>query len=190
MHATFIREHSAHAIHSGLKVGHCPLCRATLSTFLAELPCPHWFLIHGARGFRLDKLAQTFALYEPQAVMEYLRIVAEFDTTRSDGLAPYTESLSGAQREVTLHWRDRTWVFGHAIQGAADSASITSFTLSVYFRSELVGKDLIELGAMDVGPKRTILSKRPPKNRKGEALSGCGGDEQDRLDNARTDSCQ
>src|SRR3954468_3588481 len=102
MQISTMRDHFSASIAAGLAHGQCARCVSSLSSFLAELACPHWFLVHGPRAFRLDKLAEIFQLYDTKSVIDYLRIVAEFSAGPAPELPPYSVVEINGQHEVTI----------------------------------------------------------------------------------------
>ena len=64
------------AIREGICCNHCVLCGTALNSYLDELPCPHWFLVPGWRGFRNRTLAPVFELFDLAQLVDYLKIAA------------------------------------------------------------------------------------------------------------------
>ena len=69
--------HLTAGIRQGLAQNHCALCGMALDSYLDEVPCPHWFVVPGWRGFRSDKLAKVFEVFDLHTVTQYLRVFAE-----------------------------------------------------------------------------------------------------------------
>lgn len=97
----------------------CALCGADLTSYLDEVPCPHWFITSGHRAFSERHLRSVFRVYEVPFVIEYLKLVCTFDRVgRRDFTATaFTWSIS---------WRSRRWIF----EQLADSTA--GFQLSLF----------------------------------------------------------
>lgn len=90
---------------SGEPIGrHCALCGTHLTSYLDEVPCPHWFITTGHRAFNERHLRSIFDVYRVPFVIEYLKLVCKYDRV---GQREVTATPSG----WSLGWRGRRWIF-------------------------------------------------------------------------------
>lgn len=106
---------------------HCVLCDTSLATVLAQVPCPHWFITPGSRGFRIARLLPVFEVFDVGAVIEYLRIFASADR-QHEGAACHEERVDGGSR-IAITWRRRGWLFEPAGPGEPDEAFVLTMLL-------------------------------------------------------------
>ncbi len=135
---------------------HCVLCGTALNSHLDELPCPHWFLAPGWRGFRNRTLARVFELYDLAQVLDYLRIAAA-----SGQSPPWRRREIGGVVEVHIAWGRRDWEFSYEQRDAAPDGTVRRFMLAIRYDGALVDKAQIALaGDGQVSVKPLVQRRR------------------------------
>ena len=142
------------AIREGIDRKHCVLCGTALNTYLDELPCPHWFLAPGWRGFRNRTLARVFELFGLAQLFDYLRIAA--------GDAAWRRRERDGAVDVDIAWGRRDWGFSYEQRDAGPDGRVRRFVLAIRYDGALVDKAQIALaedGEVEVKP---LVQRRRP----------------------------
>lgn len=146
------------SLSEGFLRDHCALCSASLDSVLDEVPCPHWFVTPGWRGFRIDRLTPVFEVFDMHAVIDFLRVLAASGRPR-DNPVPYRTWVEEGSTRVAIDWRRRGWLFeydGHA--GAV--APVQHFLLTTFFDGALMEHARIEFGQRERTVTVTTLVSR------------------------------
>ena len=117
------------AIRAGMHHNQCVLCGTALNTYLDELPCPHWFLVPGWRGFRNRTLAQVFELFDLVQLVDYLKIAAGARQAGDPGIP----------------WR-RGWEFSYDQRDIGPDGRVRRFVLAIRYDEVLVDQAQIAVG--------------------------------------------
>ena len=142
------------SLSNGFLRDHCALCRASLDSVLREVPCPHWFVTPGPRGFRIERLIPVFEVFDMDAVISFLRILAATGRPREHALA-YRAWQDGAIKCTAINWRNRGWLFEQDTQEADASGAVEQIVLSTFLDGELMEKAKVEL---DQRERRVVVT--------------------------------
>jgi hypothetical protein len=151
-------KHLQTSLVEGFDSDHCVLCDASLDTVLEEVPCLHWFVTPGRRGFRIDRLAPVFEIFELDAAIAYLQICAGAEPGRAHLPVQRIWTEDGVTR-VAIHWRRRQWLFEYE-GGAGPAGTVRRFELTMLFEDVVMERARIELGQSERKVVVTTLAKR------------------------------
>jgi hypothetical protein len=127
------------AIRTGIGHKHCVLCGTALNSHLDELPCPHWFLMPGSRGFRNRKLAPVFELYDLVRLVEYLKIAAASGPVGERGI-PWRPGETDGVVGIAIPWGRRRWAFSYDQRDIGPDGRVRRFELAISYDEALVDK--------------------------------------------------
>ena len=140
------------AIREGIVHNHCALCGTALNSYLDELPCPHWFLVPGWRGFRNQTLARVFELFDLVRLVDYLRIAAA--SGQAAGHAgeqgiPWRQGEAEGVVGIAIPWGRRGWEFSYDQCDIGPDGRVRRFVLAIRYDEALVDKAQITVGGSD-----------------------------------------
>lgn len=144
---------------------HCPLCGAALQSVLEEVPCLHWFVTPGARGYRIDRLAPVLEIFELDAIIAFLSVYAATSAVRAKPPV-YQRSVAGDVVTVSISCLRRGWIFEYARTENMDNA-VAVFDLSLLHDQILMEKASIVRGKND---RRVTIFPMAKRRRHPEAL--------------------
>ena len=136
------------AIREGIGHNHCVLCGAALNSYLDELPCPHWFLVPGWRGFRNRALAPVFELFDLARLVDYLRIAAAPGHAGEQGI-PWRSGDADGVVGIAIPWGRRAWEFSYDQRDIGPDGRVRRFVLGIRYDEALVDQAQITLGGGD-----------------------------------------
>jgi len=82
----------------------CVLCHMPLQAYRDDVPCLHWLLLSGRRGFSATDLRRVFDQFDVRMAVDYLRTVAMADRSARS-------SFERCDAGYVIRWRRRQWVF-------------------------------------------------------------------------------
>ena len=139
---------SVELLESSLKEGfikkHCALCGASLSSVLAEVPCVHWFVTPGARGFRIARLAPVFEMFERDVIISFLRVFAGSARIRA-GAPAYREWVTNGVTTISIRWQRRAWLFEFDKLRDHLNPAVSDFDLTLFYDDIVMEKAYIKL---------------------------------------------
>lgn len=140
------------AIREGIGHNHCVLCGMALNSYLDELPCPHWFLVPGWRGFRNRTLARVFELFDLARLVDYLRIAAASGQAAGHAAGqgiPWRRAEADGVVGVAIPWGRRAWEFSYDQRDIGPDGRVRRFVLGIRYDEALVDMAQITLGGAD-----------------------------------------
>lgn len=135
------------AIRDGIGHNHCVLCGTALNSYLDELPCPHWFLVPGWRGFRNRTLARVFELFDLAQLVDYLKIAAS-GNEEGHGI-PWRRGEPDGVVGIAIPWGRRGWEFSYDQRDIGCDGRVRRFVLAIRYDEALVDKAQITVGGAD-----------------------------------------
>ena len=132
------------AIRDGIGRNHCVLCGAALNSYLDELPCPHWFLVPGWRGFRNRTLARVFELFDLAQLVDYLKIAAASRHAGEQGIPWRLGEVEGSVG-IAIPWGRRRWEFSYDQRDIGPDGRVRRFLLAIRYDEALVDQAQITL---------------------------------------------
>ncbi|GEM_PF-1727180 len=149
----------------------CGLCGVPLGSYLDEMPCPHWFVAQGWRGFRFVWLARVFEVFDLGALIGHLRKLAnEGGGDAGNGAAYRKWTENGVTHEV-INWRKRSWAFSHETSAVGPGGEVSRFELATCFDGALIEKGLVELDRAERIVRLTPSVRRRRKVDTGQAAA-------------------
>lgn len=133
------------AIRAGMHHNQCVLCGTALNTYLDELPCPHWFLVPGWRGFRNRTLAQVFELFDLVQLVDYLKIAAGARQAGDPGI-PWRRGERDGVVGIAIGWGRRGWEFSYDQRDIGPDGRVRRFVLAIRYDEVLVDQAQIAVG--------------------------------------------
>ncbi len=144
---------------TGFQRDHCALCRTTLESVLREVPCPHWFVTPGPRGFRIERLIPVFEIFDVDAIIDFLRILASSARIREFAL-PFRQWQDDTIKRSAINWRNRGWLFEQHVSPCGAPGDPAQFVLSTFFDGALMEKARVELDPRERTVIVTVLVSR------------------------------
>jgi hypothetical protein len=132
------------AIREGICHKHCVLCGTALNSYLDELPCPHWFLAPGWRGFRNRTLARVFELFDMAQLVDYLKIAADARQAGEHGI-PWLRGDAEGVVGIAIPWGRRAWEFSYDQRDIGADGRVRRFLLAIRYDEALVDQAQITL---------------------------------------------
>jgi hypothetical protein len=136
------------AIREGICRNHCVLCGTALNSYLDELPCPHWFLVPGWRGFRNRTLAPVFELFDLAQLVDYLKIAAASRHAGEQGI-PWRPGGAEGVVDIAIPWGRRGWEFSYDQRDIGPDGRVRRFLLAIRYDEALVDQAQITLAGED-----------------------------------------
>lgn len=136
------------AIREGICRNHCVLCGTALNSYLDELPCPHWFLVPGWRGFRNRTLAPVFELFDLAQLVDYLKIAAASRHAGEQGI-PWRPGEAEGSVGIVIPWGRRGWEFSYDQRDIGPDGRVRRFLLAIRYDEALVDQAQITLAGED-----------------------------------------
>lgn len=135
-------------IREGMRHNQCVLCGTALNTYLDELPCPHWFLVPGWRGFRNRTLARVFEVFDLARLVDYLKIAAASGPAGEHGI-PWRRGECDGVIGIAISWGRRGWEFSYDQRDIGPDGRVRRFVLAIRYDEALVDKAQITVAGDD-----------------------------------------
>ncbi|RZA35513.1 MAG: hypothetical protein EOP92_10070, partial [Lysobacteraceae bacterium] len=129
-------DHLSTVIREGIGHNQCVLCGTALNSYLDELPCPHWFLVPGWRGFRNRTLARVFELFDLARLVDYLRIAAASRHAGEQGI-PWRQGEADGVVGILIPWGRRSWEFSYDQRDIGPDGRVRRFVLAISYDEAL-----------------------------------------------------